>query len=717
MSTYSIHTGTNIESHKLVDLDSVLNELTDNTSQLIFPLNLRDAVYTVYENIVYKPTTNGAGIEYVGISRADFIEKMLIGKRQYSGADTLTSALLNTDIDLFIYNSKLDSASIQNTKVGFLAGADSSIFTNGATPSIPYIETRLITYPSGNVLDFNIINNSYVFSHTASAGNIYLSSVYGDLFLNSTNTIVNGTSSNGSNFQVNGSASIDTLYMLGDIVDKAGHTGPAGYYLSATNGGVFWSPVVIPPGTFSGVGISNYVSLFSGSYSFTTSNIYQNNNSIIVNATASNGAILQINGSASINNYLRMLNINTASTADIIYVSATDSFYGVPGGTTSTYLSPASYGGLSWINTLYSTQNELASIKVVGDGTVGYNPATYSLNTGNIVFSIGDSQSVATEKVRMSKNSLNLYPGYTLQIGNYPTQLNYTPLENGGIRANLSIFYDTVRGAMFIYDTAAVARLKGYFNIVQLANLTTSAIVIYGPSPTSANYVNARDFTYYSYPGGASPVCNGAAFIGLNYQYGAYVKNGVDSSVLRTGGFVSVHRALYATDGSNGTFSHDSFASCPDVNISKGNVYLNIADFRAYDTKWEYPSTGSSYSTVAAMDRYSLLIDYNTNTQTFSHLGGLGTFSYNNAWGVYQSNGANNFFNGQVLVGTSASNGSNLRVSGTASIDYLQVNNLLYAPTASSNPTTTTEGAIYYNTASHSLMLYTNAGWKTINVS
>ena len=75
-ATYSINPGTPTEANKLIDLNSVLNELPDNVTNLIDPHDLRDAVYTAWENIVIKPTTNSADIEYIGVDRSDLYEKI-----------------------------------------------------------------------------------------------------------------------------------------------------------------------------------------------------------------------------------------------------------------------------------------------------------------------------------------------------------------------------------------------------------------------------------------------------------------------------------------------------------------------------------------------------------------------------------------------------------------------------------------------------------------
>lgn len=185
-STYSINPGQVTEATKLVDLNSVLEKIPDNTSKLIDPHDLRDGIYTAWENIMFKPTTGSASVEYIGIDRSDFYEKIFLGKKKIAGNDVLDSNLLNSDVDLFIFNTKTDSdLTQQNTRVGFLAGASTSVFYYGNTMSIPYFETKVVTTASGNVLDFNLTNNSYITTgSTNTGGNISIKSTYGNVLIN-----------------------------------------------------------------------------------------------------------------------------------------------------------------------------------------------------------------------------------------------------------------------------------------------------------------------------------------------------------------------------------------------------------------------------------------------------------------------------------------------------------------------------------------------------
>jgi len=184
-STYSVNPGTITEAFKLIDLNTVLNELPDNTSKLIEPHDLRDAIFTTWENIVFKPTIGSAGIEYIGIDSSTLYEKIFLGKKQIAGSDILNTNLLSSDVDIFLYNTKTDSnLSNQNLKIGFLAGISQSVFY-GTTLSIPTIEVKSIGTYGGNVLDFNIYNNSYTtYGGTSYGGNVALKTSYGNIIVN-----------------------------------------------------------------------------------------------------------------------------------------------------------------------------------------------------------------------------------------------------------------------------------------------------------------------------------------------------------------------------------------------------------------------------------------------------------------------------------------------------------------------------------------------------
>ena len=177
MATYSINTGTPQESKFLGNLDPnlFLNKLPNNTAQLIVPEDLRDSLYTIWDNITFKQVTiNGSSIEYIGIKGDAHTDnynngsdglKILIGKPDLSGVDVMDSNLIGynsannsfPDSDIFFYNFKPNDfggggTDQQFTKFSFLAGDPS----NGLFQTSPYILSQ--ENSGGTAIDLTIYN-------------------------------------------------------------------------------------------------------------------------------------------------------------------------------------------------------------------------------------------------------------------------------------------------------------------------------------------------------------------------------------------------------------------------------------------------------------------------------------------------------------------------------------------------------------------------------
>jgi hypothetical protein len=182
MATYSIGTPPT-DATKLANLQSILNVLPDNTSKTIAPKDIRDSSYTLWENIIFKPTTNsGISGEYIGIDQDTFQEKILLGKKSVGGQYIMTNDLLSTDVDIFFYNTKVEPTTDYNTKVAFLAGTGSNY--QGGYINAPYLQSTVVS-GSGNTIDFEVMNPSYYMSGlTAVGGNINIKSDYGLITLN-----------------------------------------------------------------------------------------------------------------------------------------------------------------------------------------------------------------------------------------------------------------------------------------------------------------------------------------------------------------------------------------------------------------------------------------------------------------------------------------------------------------------------------------------------
>lgn len=156
-ATYSVNIGTEYEASRLPDILSVLKNIPDNTHKLISPKDVRDAFLSTWANSPIKQTTTTAGTEYIGIdsgnpANRDIKQKIFLGKRQFGGSDILNNSLLtNPNNDIYIFNTKSDTATQSNTRIAILAGTNSSLYTQA-----PYIESR----SDGSKFDFEFRNPS-----------------------------------------------------------------------------------------------------------------------------------------------------------------------------------------------------------------------------------------------------------------------------------------------------------------------------------------------------------------------------------------------------------------------------------------------------------------------------------------------------------------------------------------------------------------------------
>jgi hypothetical protein len=176
-ATYSVNIGSQFESERKPDIVTVLKNLPDNTSKQISPRDVRDAFLTTWASSPIKQTRTTAGIEYIGIDSGnpadrDIKQKILLGKRGYGNLDAMNSTLLNnSEVDIFIYNTKADNVSQNSTRMGFLAGTYSDVFNN-----VPYIGSQYNT--TTTLIDLDVRNPQL------NGGNINLYSTNGYVTLN-----------------------------------------------------------------------------------------------------------------------------------------------------------------------------------------------------------------------------------------------------------------------------------------------------------------------------------------------------------------------------------------------------------------------------------------------------------------------------------------------------------------------------------------------------
>lgn len=214
MGTYSINIGTVTESTSLGSINDVLNQLPDNTTHLVSPKDVRDAIYTSWTTNIFKPTTvTSSTVEYIGVDSSqtgvNLKEKIYLGKRRLLGNDIMNNTLLTSDSDVFIYNTKIDSGS-QNTKMSFLSGASFSFFDVS-----PYLESSYVIGATSNYLDFNVINPSGDVNIQSSSKNVNVNGlIFPTISQNAaaTNGYVLKYNNGALEWNAVGSANLNTMY-------------------------------------------------------------------------------------------------------------------------------------------------------------------------------------------------------------------------------------------------------------------------------------------------------------------------------------------------------------------------------------------------------------------------------------------------------------------------------------------------------------------------
>jgi hypothetical protein len=200
-STYSINNNTIYESHRVSSVTDALYLLPDNTSKLISPRDVRDAVFSAWESSVFKQTTGSHSIEYIGLDR-DIKQKMYFGKKKVGGLDILNNTLLNynlNDTDIFFYNNK-NSLTPSNTKISFLAGTESYLYQvapyfNAYSTTNSTINLDIVNQTGDIILDSHsgrISINNVIFPtklQTASASNGQILKYYNGALVWEDNTI------------------------------------------------------------------------------------------------------------------------------------------------------------------------------------------------------------------------------------------------------------------------------------------------------------------------------------------------------------------------------------------------------------------------------------------------------------------------------------------------------------------------------------------------
>lgn len=382
----------------------------------------------------------------------------------------------------------------------------------------------------------------------------------------------------------------------------------------------------------------------------------------------------------------------TSQIAALNIVSSADSTYIQGSGTTSYTWTPSNNGKISWTNIFYN-KNELASIAVVGDKSsyTGFGTtSSYLYNTGNIVFSIGNSASVATEKLRIMNDSIAIPTSTSLKIG---TGINAS-LQSGF--APLTILYQSSYspiGAIYVYTTPAAAAPVGNSAITveggSLSALTNGLTIT--ADATGATRDKPSVWKNSLQPGRSggqgSNIYITSGQMGIVSRRTGYATNSVSfnpnasvesNTKWEDYSYIAQNYIAVSNFSSNLITSYNSYLS---TFVSIGDFATNsvttnnisIADYRVSGGTDPSQVNGNQGQFNTTITRYGLLIDFISTSGTVSttldaNRTGIGTYSLV-GWGVYQSDAnTKNFFAGKILLGTNSTDGSLLRVSGSVSI-------------------------------------------------
>jgi len=161
---YPVQDYLSLTSSTTPDTD-LLFPLLDNEEKLINPIALRNAILSLWTSVPFKETkttTLNGTYSYIGVDTLDPVDNDLkrtifIGKRSFSGTysydnshDIMTSTLLNSDVDIFLYNTKSDVVSNTITRMSILSGKKTSLYSTA-----PFIQSERVSGVTESVsIDF-----------------------------------------------------------------------------------------------------------------------------------------------------------------------------------------------------------------------------------------------------------------------------------------------------------------------------------------------------------------------------------------------------------------------------------------------------------------------------------------------------------------------------------------------------------------------------------
>ena len=183
---YPVQDYLSLTSSTTPDTD-LLFPLLDNEEKLINPIALRNSFLSLWTSVPFKETKTNTILgdkSYIGVDTLnptdnDLKRTIFIGKRSFSGTysydnshdimafgGVTNSILLDSEVDIFLYNTKSDIISNTITRISILAGKNPSLYSNSPfiqsekvsgvneTLSIDFVN-RLGNVSIGNIIDIN----------------------------------------------------------------------------------------------------------------------------------------------------------------------------------------------------------------------------------------------------------------------------------------------------------------------------------------------------------------------------------------------------------------------------------------------------------------------------------------------------------------------------------------------------------------------------------
>jgi hypothetical protein len=691
MATYSINTSSAYKSTFLGPLNAnlFLNGLPNNTSQLIVPENVRNAVYTVWENVSFKPVSvSSSAIKYIGIdskvhndeylSSGDGM-KVYAGKKQLSGTNIMSDLLLGysntgsySNSDFYFYNFKPDnfaggSASQQFTKVSFLAGDNS----NNLFLSAPYMLAQQNN--SGTKINFTITNQAGKLTIDADelqigSSNTPITLLYatgstgvqtlpagsiGDLQTNLDNCdfgFINGASASvgdvlimgASNSPYWGDLSLDSVFTLNQILTSGNITNGQDIILSVDD--------------------YIYIGGTGSSYSFIT----HNDSYTLISASSSELRIkadtlkLEITG----NGANKVLVTNASGIAEWIDQSS------LSGGTSSISVA-GNNGNIQYNNsgTLGATNNltyNNTSLKINDNTSANYSLTVKSNANGSILV---DSNNISntlvinnnsSEKFRynaptqefiLTASSSTVYDVfYKNSSGVTASQISFSPKNDNGLFIGVSSDYERSLSLGFMTSNTILNSLLMYpqsYTHSLISQVTNKYPIIIG------DFTNETSFTYSVTPG------ENNRSLGINTSPGVdFHLNGIEAIDTSQNNI-----SEYTVTGSITTITV-SYIN----NISTSNVILNINDNQTVGSDILHRIGDETRDQLAPYGTVIKLINTSATTITIKHLDS----------GAYSGYSKDNIYfpdsNTNALSGVAASMGSaNFSLAQGMSIELMYI--------------------------------------------